>query len=175
MKKIDIGQSLQTIANLGVLLGILLLVYELTQTRELARAQFNIDRDTAFQTSEIGMLGDDLASAWAKALLDPESLSVAEIRALDSYYAIQISRLSNTWDLERDGILPSGSARREMELSVPFYFGNSFAHLWWSYDRVNWNSDLVALMDEVLADVDDSANRVWIEGLQNDLSELTSP
>ena len=53
MKKIDIGQSLQTIENLGVLPGICLPVYELTHTRELARAQCNIDRGTAFQISEI--------------------------------------------------------------------------------------------------------------------------
>ena len=39
MKKIDLGQIVGTLANLGVLLGILLLVYELSQNREMMRAQ----------------------------------------------------------------------------------------------------------------------------------------
>ncbi len=39
MKKLDLGQTLGIIANLGVLLGILLLVYELAQNRQMMRAQ----------------------------------------------------------------------------------------------------------------------------------------
>ena len=127
MKKIDAGSGLQIIANVGVLAGLLLLVYELNQTRELSQAQFEIDRDTGFQTSEIPMLGSNLSVAWEKSIFDPDSLSVSEIRSLDSFYAIQISRLNNTWDLEQRGILPSGRTAYQMDLNVPFYFGNAFS------------------------------------------------
>ena len=39
MKKIDLGQTITVLANLAVLFGILLLAYELTQNREMTRAQ----------------------------------------------------------------------------------------------------------------------------------------
>jgi len=39
MKRIDLGQTVTILANLGVLIGILLLVYELGQNREMVRAQ----------------------------------------------------------------------------------------------------------------------------------------
>ncbi len=39
MKKIDLGQTIGLFANLGVLVGILLLVYELNQNREIMKAQ----------------------------------------------------------------------------------------------------------------------------------------
>jgi hypothetical protein len=39
MKKIDLGQTIGILANLGVLIGILLLVAELNQNRQLTRAQ----------------------------------------------------------------------------------------------------------------------------------------
>jgi uncharacterized membrane protein YgaE (UPF0421/DUF939 family) len=39
MKKIDLGQTLRILGNVGVLIGILLLVYELNQNRDLMRAQ----------------------------------------------------------------------------------------------------------------------------------------
>ena len=39
MKKLDLGQTVGILANLGVLVGILLLVYELNQTRDMTRAQ----------------------------------------------------------------------------------------------------------------------------------------
>ena len=39
MKKIDSGQALSILANVGVVIGILLLVYELSQNREMMAAQ----------------------------------------------------------------------------------------------------------------------------------------
>jgi len=39
MKKIDIGQTVQILGNLGVITGILLLVYELNQNRQMTAAQ----------------------------------------------------------------------------------------------------------------------------------------
>ena len=39
MKKIDVGQTLQIVGNFGVILGILLLVYELNQNRDMTAAQ----------------------------------------------------------------------------------------------------------------------------------------
>lgn len=39
MRRIDLGQTVTILANLGVLIGILLLVYELAQNREMMRAQ----------------------------------------------------------------------------------------------------------------------------------------
>ena len=39
MKKIDLGQMLALIANVGVIVGILLLVYELNQNRAMMEAQ----------------------------------------------------------------------------------------------------------------------------------------
>ncbi len=39
MKKIDLGQTIQMLGNFGVILGILLLVYELNQNRQMMEAQ----------------------------------------------------------------------------------------------------------------------------------------
>ena len=39
MKRIDFGQTISILANLGVLIGILLLVFELNQNRQMMRSQ----------------------------------------------------------------------------------------------------------------------------------------
>ena len=39
MKKIDLGQTLYLLGNVGVIIGILLLAYEVNQNRQLMRAQ----------------------------------------------------------------------------------------------------------------------------------------
>jgi hypothetical protein len=43
MKKIDLGQTVNTLANIGVIAGILLLVLELSQSREMMSAQLRAD------------------------------------------------------------------------------------------------------------------------------------
>jgi hypothetical protein len=43
MKKLDLGQTLQLLGNLGVIVGILLLVYELNQNRDMMMAQTRTD------------------------------------------------------------------------------------------------------------------------------------
>lgn len=43
MKKLELGQIIGILANVGVLVGILLLVYELSQSREMMRAQTRND------------------------------------------------------------------------------------------------------------------------------------
>lgn len=43
MKKLDLGQAANTLASVGVIVGILLLVYELNQNRDMMRAQTRND------------------------------------------------------------------------------------------------------------------------------------
>jgi hypothetical protein len=64
-KKIDLGQSIGILANIGVLIGVLLLAYELNQNRRMMRAQtrnsiaetvinLNFDRANSDELSEGG-------------------------------------------------------------------------------------------------------------------------
>jgi hypothetical protein len=52
MKKIDVGQMLTLLANFGVIVGLLLLVYELNQAREFAKIEFLSSNLLAFQEIE---------------------------------------------------------------------------------------------------------------------------
>jgi len=76
LKKIDLGQTLQLLGNVGVIVGILLLVYELNQNRDLMEAQTRnaiaetivqilIDEANNLELGEIGLKiqsGEDLSA-----------------------------------------------------------------------------------------------------------------
>ena len=68
MKKIDLGQTLQLLGNAGVIVGILLLVYELNQNRQMMQAQ---TRNAISETIVDRLLGEadnpDLAAINLKA------------------------------------------------------------------------------------------------------------
>jgi len=68
LKKIDLGQTLQLLGNAGVIVGILLLVYELNQNRQMMQAQ---TRNAISETIVDRLLGEadnpDLAAINLKA------------------------------------------------------------------------------------------------------------
>ena len=80
MKKIDYGQAIQTLANVGVLAGIVFLAFELRQNNELLDTQ--IRATTLAQRQSISQLlfeNPDVISSLGK---DQELLSVVELDRL---------------------------------------------------------------------------------------------
>ena len=59
MKKLDLGQTLQLLGNAGIIVGILLLVYELNQNREMMAAQ---TRNEIAQNTASMIQGEALSS-----------------------------------------------------------------------------------------------------------------
>ena len=76
MKKIDLGQTITILANLGVIAGIVFLAVELRQNNALLQAQSRSDQnDRIISNVEAVYQNTDLATAVAKAR--PESPKVA--------------------------------------------------------------------------------------------------
>jgi hypothetical protein len=73
MKKDDLGQTANTVANIGVIVGILLLVFELSQNRDMMRAQTrNEIAQGVVELLSSPSTNVELADGWAKIRLgDP--------------------------------------------------------------------------------------------------------
>lgn len=68
MKKFDLGQTISIFANVGVLVGIILLVYELNQNRDMMRAQTrNEISRSAMDLLTTGATSEALASVMVRA------------------------------------------------------------------------------------------------------------
>jgi len=170
MKKIDLGQTISIVANLGVLAGLILLIVELNQNRELAQAEFLVSRDMSFQSFSEAMIGANPADVWAKSVLSPESLTPGEIKVLDNFMIHRLNRWYRTWDLENRGILDHGETQQAVELAAPFLFGNKFALVWLSHEQETWPPEFTAIVNSVTSDVDPTKNLEWIESIQRQLA-----
>jgi len=90
VKKIDLGQTITILANLGVIAGIVFLAVELRQNNELLQAQSRADsNDRIIGTAVAVYENTDLARAVAKARMGQE-LSEAEGMLL---YAHDVRRI----------------------------------------------------------------------------------
>lgn len=105
MKKIDLGQTVSIVANLGVIVGIVLLTIELNQNNELLRneARYNLH---AARTNEIemGVLNPELEELWFKAT-EGEVLTGAERRRMESMLLGRFIRWEWYYEQYQNGLI----------------------------------------------------------------------
>jgi hypothetical protein len=167
MKLDRLNAWLQVGASLGLIAGLLLLAVEIHQTRDLTRLQMRLERVDAHQQTEIAMLGEEPAVAWAKSIRDPSSLSDAEAKVIDSFLVNQLFLYNRLARMEKAGLADLSALERTIHSSAWVYFGNPFARRWWRNDREmgGWDPDVVRILDEEIARLDSGSSERWLNGL----------
>lgn len=174
MKNINLGQLLQVGANLAVLVGIILLVYELQQTRTLASTEFYASNITGYQEIERSMMDPEVASIWIKAATDAASMTPTEIRVMDAWLITAYNYMSNSWRYERLGLAEPGSTERELAADAPFFFGSEFGVVWWNDLKEQHTSpeavEFDEMVDRALVGASSSSNIDYVRRLQRELA-----
>ncbi len=142
-------------ASIGVLAGIILLAYEINQATLTTRAEIINSYQDRWVTIDLTWQDREIAAAWAKALEDPNELTLTEMIQLNGFmwaYFDHIDTISKLWDL---GILDDLTATPEEIISSNTYifFGNKFSQAWLEENRENIGSRTMEIVDRVLSDV----------------------
>ena len=159
-------------ANVGVLIGLILLVAEIRQNTEVSEMQFYIERRTVVNELAQAMLDAETSEVWIKSIADPQSLSPSEMNKLGSILGLRLNIWRLSFVLEERGFRDKGSALEYLELTIQDYFGNPAAQTWWKHHRAGYPQDFAAAIDDALVNVDPGANYRQIMAIQNDLQKL---
>ncbi len=145
------GNWLQVGANLGIILGLVLVGFQLKQNTDLLRVQLLYEESQSFINHERQMMGDNPAEAWAKALENPEGLSPAEFRVMDAYLYAMSEQWRASHRLRELGILNDEWKDRLVE-EASFYLGNPFGRAWWNLYRreIQLPVEMVEIVEEEL-------------------------
>lgn len=119
---------LTLVSNVGILIGLLLVIVQLRQQQSLARATLYSDATTARIEIHNRNMDPAVAEIVAKSLTDPGSLSLAEYRVMDAFLINAVNEHRRRRVLERMGLRVRFG---EPENMLSFYFGNAFAQAWW--------------------------------------------
>ena len=155
MKSINSGQLLQVSSNLAMLVGVVLVVLQLRQNAELLELQILSQESNSYIENEIAMIADNYTETWRKMIEEPENLTMAEYRAIDSHlWAQNISRWRNLYDLYERGLLDSSAWQRVVSEDVEIEFAHPYGRWYWGATRESEETlprELVEFVDEVLA------------------------
>ena len=140
MKKIDLGQTIQIVANLGVIGGLVLLAIELGQNNELMAAQARFER-LSVQTESATILAEnpDLAGFLLKANSGAELDPIEETR-LDYYLRRVFTNMEWAYRELPENLLP-----RERWKTIT---AEPYRRKFWLDHRSEFSSDFVEYLDK---------------------------
>jgi hypothetical protein len=138
---------LQIGANIGILLGLLLVAIQIRQGSDIARAQIENDFYIADLQLELAMMGEQPHKSWIKAVFAPEEMTEEDAAVVDryiNYNFIQLRRLRRMHelglaiDVDRSGILE-------------WHLGNEVGRRWWKFAKKHeWAPEFNDQVDEIL-------------------------
>ena len=73
------------VANVGVVLGLVLVIVEVRQNSELTRTQMEQRKNDLLAEIEFSLANRETAEAWVKAIRTPESLTDAEMKTVEAH------------------------------------------------------------------------------------------
>ena len=132
MKKILASRWIEISANLGIVVGLLLVAAQMKQTSDLQRLQMLHAESRGMVELDLAMLGENPATVWAKSLRSPRNLSLEERKILEAYLYIFLEQLRTTFLLEQEGLLEKGEWQRRVRLDAAYILGNPYAFAWWN-------------------------------------------
>ena len=139
---------LQTGANIGILLGLLLVAIQIRQGTDIAKAQIENDFWIADLQLELAMMGEQPQKSWIKAVYAPEELTKEDAAVIDrylNYNFIQLNRMARMREL---GL----STNADLIDILEWHLGNEVGRRWWEfYKKQDWTAGGMEIeVDEIL-------------------------
>jgi hypothetical protein len=137
MKSDTLANWIQIGANVGILIGLILVAFQISQNSEIAKADMLSRNWELSAQSWLALLGEDGASAWSVAINDPDNITDEELVMVHGY-------LTFWWDLNsRREYLTKFSLMDDDWLSFAgwqsanIFGGNKVTRAWWSTNVQN--------------------------------------
>lgn len=122
---------LQVSANVGIVLGLVLVGVQLKQNSDLTRIQLLYAESQRAVDLELEVVGERGADVWAKSIEDPENLTLAEVRIMEALLWGFMENLRGTYRLAEMGLLEEEHWRKRVESEVTFYLSDRYSRAWW--------------------------------------------
>ena len=163
---------LNVTANLGVLAGLILVIFEMRQNQELMKVNLTNDYYSSYAQAEMIFAGDNLPAVWEKSLVDPKNLSLKEMRILEAHTYSPITRWINLYRLYEAGILEKTFWQSQVNVDASYYLGTPYGRAYWENIKPHALEsnfiplDLLDYIDNVLAATDPQDIRKHFESIQ---------
>ncbi|MEO1135095.1 MAG: hypothetical protein AAFW68_00615 [Pseudomonadota bacterium] len=153
-------------ANIGVLLGLIILIIEVRQNAALTRTSMEGQLSAWQSDFEFRVTTSDIAAIQLKSIYTPEQLTLEEIRRLDSLFVNVQLQIDYLTDLEDAGLASRERVETHILNNARFYFGSPYAKAWWKANAVGWEGTrLYEVADPIIQSTDENFLAGYYHGL----------
>ena len=135
-------------ANVGILIGLALVVFEIRQNSDLLRLEFINDDLFAVAETETPMLGENPTEILVKSIFNAEEMTYADFRVVDAYLTRKMELLVRRYQLGQEGMM-AVDAWKTVDIAYSWHFGNRFAQAWWKHEGRSAYSEIPELVEHV--------------------------
>ena len=143
-------------ANVGVLLGLAVLIVEVRQNAALTRAAMDQQKNDLLAQIEFNIARPEMSAIWVKAIRTPEALSDTENQTVGSVLVAIMLQWDQMFMMRDAGLISDERVRQHIANTAPFYFGSRFAKHWWALQAPGWEgtamqrdaAPIIAALDE---------------------------
>jgi len=152
-------------ANLGVIVGLLILIVEVRQNADLTRAQMESGRNDLLAQIELSLASPEIGAAWVKSIRSPETLTDVEVRTVESHLVAVMLQLDHMFNMEKIGLVSRDRVRQHVQNVVPYYFGSRHGKNWWRWQEGGWDgTPMMEVAGPIVDQVDENFMLRYLEG-----------
>ena len=156
MKKIDLGQTITILANIGVLAGIVFLAVELRQNSELMRIQINQARaDAAMLNNEQSFNSDYIPTIRVKISEGQELTGEDWLRSV-GWFRSSNRNQDNVLSQYRAGMLSDNIPRSIGDFVEAVVGSSTYARRAWDDTKTGYSDEYVAFVERFLVETTDN-------------------
>lgn len=154
-------------ANLGVLVGLIILIVEVHQNASLTRLSIEISKNALAADIELSLAQPEQAQIWVKSYMAPEQMNDVELRVVESYFVAYMMQWDYMLQMVRSGLITRAEAERHIRNVAPYVFGSRFGKLWFSEEVAGWEgTDMMDIALPIVEGLDEDFLRKRTERLR---------
>ena len=174
MKLENLGNWLQISASIGIVIGLVLVIWELRQSQDIARAQMVDSTFGHIADLDIAELGEEPAPIQAKACEQPKELTRADLIVLDAFFVGTLDRFRRQIHISRRSDFYDDENWRNFPFHYYTIFETHAGRSWWMIVRprlLRNEPELVEAGDEILSSLGEPACAKRLESYRNYLNQ----
>lgn len=139
-------------ANIGVLAGLLLVILEINQNTQLARAAYRSEGNVVTNQIWATVMGDRVADVLEKSVASPGEITHSDFIVLDAYLFPSLNMIYRDYQLAQEGLYEAADWKASVDLYVHWYLANPFGKAWWEEEaREFFPAEFATYVDRQLA------------------------
>jgi hypothetical protein len=158
-------------ANLGVVLGLIILIVEVRQNAALTRAQMETGKNDLLVQIELSLASPEMSAAWVKSIRQPERLTDVELRMVESHLVAVMLQWSHMFHMQESGLISADQARQHIQNVARYYFGSRHGKNWWRWQEEGWaGTPMMEVAGPIVDGLDENFMLRYLEGSRVDAS-----